>query len=82
MSGNIEYAPITGSLIGVRGKSIPHPRKVLHFIIGTGSETALLEVAQAAIDKEGWPSKVLTGRTTFHVGNNSRNSAVEPGAKL
>lgn len=34
----------------------------------------LLSVAQAALEFAGWPSKVLTGRNTFRLSNNTRNS--------
>lgn len=53
-----------------------------HLVIRTGSYTVFLEVVQAALNKVGQPSKVLTGRNTFHIGNSSHNSAVEPGVKL
>jgi hypothetical protein len=36
----------------------------------------LLEVAQAALVKAGWPTKVHTGRMVFALGDNSRNSAI------
>ncbi|KAK1833473.1 amidase signature domain-containing protein [Podospora conica] len=41
---------------------------------GPGTDLMLLDLAQQTLDKAGWPSKVLTGRTMFKVGNNERHS--------
>ncbi|KAJ5116053.1 hypothetical protein N7456_000401 [Penicillium angulare] len=60
VSGNIEYAPIVGSLVGPKG-----------------TDVMLLSIAQGALDYNGWPSKVLTGRNIFHLGDNVRNSVIE-----
>ena len=38
----------------------------------------LLDVAQAALEKAGWPVDVLTGSRVFAVGDNDMHSTVGP----
>ncbi|KAK0702782.1 amidase signature domain-containing protein [Lasiosphaeris hirsuta] len=59
VSGNIEYAPIVGSLVGARGTDLMLPSTVV-----------------GALTHARWPTTVLVGRNTFHLGDNKRNSAI------
>jgi hypothetical protein len=37
----------------------------------------LLSTVEGALRKAGWPTKVLTGRNTFQVGENNCHSAID-----
>ncbi|KAL8934633.1 MAG: hypothetical protein Q9216_005808 [Gyalolechia sp. 2 TL-2023] len=65
LSGQKEYAPIVGSIVGNKG-----------------SDLSLIYLAQEALGRAQWPTRVLTGRYVFHVGNNDRNSAKDLEATL
>nr|ODN88537.1 hypothetical protein L204_06392 [Cryptococcus depauperatus CBS 7855] len=46
-------------------------------VVVPSTELTLLQVAQDALKKAGWPTNVLTGRFMFEVGDNERHSALE-----
>ncbi|CZR58635.1 uncharacterized protein PAC_08527 [Phialocephala subalpina] len=43
----------------------------------SGSDLMLLKLANGALEKAGWPTKVLTGARTFLLGDNNRNVGVK-----
>ncbi len=43
----------------------------------TGTDAMLLSTAAGALTHAGWHTTVLTGRNTFHLGDNTRNSVVD-----
>lgn len=48
-----------------------HPELCLLFL---DSDRLLLHTAVKAMEKAGWPTDILTGRTMFHLGQNERNA--------
>jgi hypothetical protein len=44
----------------------------------SGGDLMLLNLAIAAFEKARWPTKVLTGRYAFQLGDGTRNVAQEP----
>jgi len=53
-------------------------RPIATTLIGAkGSDLMLMKVVKAVLESASWPTRVLTGRYTFEVGNNTRNVADE-----
>jgi len=46
------------------------------------SDRLLLHTAVEAMQKAGWPTDILTGRTMFHLGQNERNAQSSPRERL
>lgn len=42
------------------------------------TDASLIEVAEGALKKVGWPSTILTGRLMFTTDNNERNAKAAP----